>query len=66
MPSSNMPVTIKLGDLTNIMNRLEVVIRQSNEQQQKIAELTAKVAELELTISKLSTKSIFWGLIKWT
>ena len=66
MPSSNMPVTIKLGDLTNIMQRLEVVIKQSHEQQQKIVELTAKVAELEMTISKLSSKSLFWGLIKWT
>lgn len=66
MPSSNMPVTIKLGDLTNIMQRLDVVIKQSNEQQQKIVELTTKVAELEMTISKLSSKSIFWGLIKWT
>ncbi len=66
MPSSNMPVTIKLGDLTNIMQRLEVVIKQSHEQQQKIVELTTKVAELEMTISKLSSKSLFWGLIKWT
>lgn len=66
MPSSDIPVTIRLDDLTNIMQRLEVVIKQSNEQQQKITELTAKVTELELTISKMSSKSILWGLIKWT